>query len=214
MLGAAGLALTGVAASAASPKSAPKSSAPEDVLNEAAVLRDTAVPVGGNPDGDISLVEWFDYQCPYCRKLAPDLATLVSADGKLRMVFKDWPILGPELKTAARLVLASRSQDKYLAAHKALIGVSGRLTDSNIRETLAAAGVDVARAERDAKSDDIKRILARNDEQAKAFGFQGTPSFIIGKFRVPGVLTVEQFKMAIADARKAAGVTPVPGEKI
>jgi protein-disulfide isomerase len=131
---------------------------------------------------------------------------VVQDDGKVRLVLKDWPILGEVSVIAARMALASKFQGKYLQAHEALIGVNSRLTEPRIRELLAGAGIDVDRLNRDlvTNAKAIDAILARNDDQATAFGFKGTPSFIIGKFRVPGVLTMAQFDMAIADARKAA----------
>jgi protein-disulfide isomerase len=173
--------------------------------NEAAVLRDPDVPVIGNPDGDIAVVEWFDYQCPYCRKLEPELRQVVQDDGKVRLVLKDWPILGPVSVVAARMALASKFQDKYREAHDAMIGVNSKLTEPRIDELLFGAGIDVDRAKRDlaANAKAIDAILARNNEQAEGLGFNGTPSFIVGKFRVPGVLTMEQFGQVIADARKA-----------
>jgi protein-disulfide isomerase len=178
----------------------------ETVLTEALVLRDPDIPVAGNADGDITIVEYFDYNCPYCRKLAPELRQVVQDDGKVRLVLKDWPILGPVSVIAARMALASKYQDKYIQAHEALIGVASKLTAPRIRELLAGAGIDVGRVDRDlvthAKA--IDAILARNNDQAAAFGFRGTPSFIVGKFRVPGVLTMAQFDQVIADARKAA----------
>jgi protein-disulfide isomerase len=178
----------------------------EDVLNEAAVLRDPDIPVAGNPKGDITIVEYFDYQCPYCRKLMPDLHAAVKDDGKVRMVFKDWPILGPPSPYASQLVLATKYQDKFVEAHDALIALDVKLTEDGVREQLAKAGVDVDRAIKDLQTnqDAIAAILQRTNEQATAFGFQGTPSFIIGKFRVPGPLTKQQFAQAIADACKAA----------
>jgi protein-disulfide isomerase len=174
-------------------------------LSEASVLRDPDIPVTGNVDGDITIVEWFDFQCPYCRKLEPELRQVVQDDGKVRLVLKDWPILGPVSVVAARIALACKFQDKYIQAHDALIGVSSRLTEPRIDELLAGAGVDVERAKRDleANAKAIDAILARNNEQASAFGFKGTPSFIVGKFRVPGALTMAQFEQVIADARKA-----------
>ena len=178
----------------------------DNVLTEALVLRDPDIPVAGNVDGDITIVEYFDYQCPYCRKVEPELRQVVQDDGKVRLVLKDWPILGPVSVTAARMALASKFQDKYLEAHAALIGVSSKLTEPRIRELLAGAGIDVDRATRDLATNAkaIEAILVRNNDQATAFGFKGTPSFIVGKFRVPGVLTMAQFDQAIADARKAA----------
>jgi protein-disulfide isomerase len=178
----------------------------ENVLTEALVLRDPEIPVAGNADGDISIVEYFDYQCPYCRKIDPELRQVVQDDGKVRLVLKDWPILGPVSVVASRMALACKFQDKFIKAHEALIGVSSKLTEPRIGELLAAAGIDVDRATRDLATNAkaIDAIIARNNDQASAFGFKGTPSFIVGKFRVPGILTMAEFDQVIADARKAA----------
>jgi protein-disulfide isomerase len=175
------------------------------VLTEALVLHDPDIPVAGNANGDISIVEYFDYQCPYCRKLEPELRQVVQDDGKVRLVLKDWPILGPPSVTAARMALASKYQDKFIQAHEALIGINSKLTEPRISELLAGAGIDMDRLTRDlaANAAAIDAILARNNDQATAFDFKGTPSFIVGKFRVPGVLTMAQFAQVIADARKA-----------
>ncbi|MCP4620231.1 MAG: DsbA family protein [Bradyrhizobium sp.] len=177
----------------------------DKVLTEALVLRDPDVPVIGNPKGDISIVEWYDYNCPYCRKVAPELRQVVEDDGKVRLVLKDWPILGDVSKVSARLTLAAKYQDKYLPAHEALIGVSSRLTEPRVRELLAGAGVDMDRLNKDLETNAkaIDAILARNNEQALAFEFRGTPAFIVGKYRVPGVLSMNEFEQVIADARKA-----------
>lgn len=176
-----------------------------DEPDEASVLRDPDAPVLGNASGDIAIVEWFDYNCPYCRKLDPELQQVVHDDGKVRWVLKEWPILGPVSVTAARMALACKYQDKYAKAHEALIGTSSKLTESRIDELLAEGGVDVDRAKRDlsANGKAIDAMLARNDSQARGLRFRGTPSFIVGKFRVPGVLTMAQFEQVIADARKA-----------
>ena len=130
---------------------------------------------------------------------------MVQDDGKVRLVFKDWPVLGPASVTAARMALASKYQDKFIQAHDALIAVNSKLTEGRIREVLAGAGIDLDRLDKDLASNSsaIDAVLARNDDQAAAFEFRGTPSFIVGKFRVPGVLTMAQFGQVIADARKA-----------
>ena len=177
----------------------------DKVLNESAVLRDPDIPVAGNPDGDITIVEFFDFQCPYCKKLAPELNAAVKQDGKVRLVHKDWPILGPVSVYASRLVLATKYQNKFVEAHDALIGLNVKLTESGARDCLAKAGIDVDRAIADLQTNQqaIVATLKRTNDQASAFGFNGTPAFIIGKFRVPGPLTQEQFGQAIADARKA-----------
>jgi protein-disulfide isomerase len=188
------------------PGSALAQSDGDNVLTEALVLRDPEIPVAGNAEGDISIVEYFDYQCPYCRKLEPELRQVVQDDGKVRLIWKDWPILGAISVIASRMALASKYQDKYLQAHEALIGVNSKLTEPRIRELLAGAGIDVDRVARDLATNAkaIDAILARNNDQATAFGFKGTPAFIVGKFRVPGILTMAEFDQVIADARKAA----------
>ena len=200
-----GLFGTGAAMLGISVAPGPASAQSDGVLTEALVLRDPDIPVAGNPDGDISIVEYFDYQCPYCRKLEPELRQVVHDDGKVRLVLKDWPILGPASVTAARMALASKYQDKFIQAHDALIGINSKLTEPRISELLAGAGIEMDRLTRDlaANATAIDAILARNNDQATAFDFKGTPSFIVGKFRVPGVLTMAQFAQVIADARKA-----------
>jgi protein-disulfide isomerase len=190
---------------AIAPRSALAQGGEETVLTEALVLRDPDIPVAGNPNGDITIVEWFDYQCPYCRKLEPELRQVVQDDGKVRLVLKDWPILGPVSVVASRMALACKYQDKFVAAHDALMGINSKLTEPRINELLAGAGIDIDRAKRDlaANAKAIDAILARNNDQATAFEFRGTPSFIVGKFRIPGVLTMAQFEQVVADARKA-----------
>ena len=179
--------------------------ADEGVLTEALVLRDPDIPAAGNLDGDVNIVEWFDYNCPYCRKIHPELLQVIQDDGKVRLVLKDWPILGEVSKIAARKALAAKYQDMFIQAHEAMIGVASRLTEPRIGELLAGAGVDMDRLNRDlaANAKAIDAILARNGAQAEAFGFKGTPSFIVGKFRVPGILTMAEFELVIKDARKA-----------
>ena len=176
-----------------------------DALSREAILRDPAAPTIGNLKGDITIVEWFDYQCPYCKKMNPDLLKTMREDGHIRLVFKDWPVFGAVSTFAAKLVLATKYQNKYEQAHNALMATTGRLNEDMVRETLKKAGIDLARAERDleAHRKDIDALLARNDEQASALGFQGTPALIIGTYRVPGALDVATLKLAIQDARKA-----------
>jgi protein-disulfide isomerase len=196
------LALLGAGATLlATPRAAAAAAEP----NEASVLRDPDNPVFGNPDGDITIVEWFDFNCPYCRKIEPEMRQVIQDDGKVRLVLKDWPILGPVSVTAARMALACKYQNKYDKAHDAMIGVSSKLTEPRIYELLAGAGVDVDRAKAGlaANAKAIDGMLKRNNATAEGLGFRGTPSFIVGKFRVPGVLTMEQFEQVIADARKA-----------
>lgn len=178
----------------------------DDTLSRDAVLRDPEIPVLGNPQGDLTVVEYFDYQCPYCKKLAPEVAQVVRDDGKIRLVLKDWPIFGAVSKSAAQLALATKYQNKYQEAHDALIGAREKLTEANIPELLTKAGVDVEKAREDLQAHQraIDDVLVHNSKQADAFGFAGTPGFIVGFFRVPGVVETKVFKQIIADARAAA----------
>jgi protein-disulfide isomerase len=178
----------------------------DSLLSRDSVLRDPDIPALGNPKGDISIVEYFDYQCPFCRKVAPELMGVVRDDGKVRFVLKDWPILGGVSVYAAKLVLAAKYQDKYEAAHFALISSTVKLSEASVNDLLQKAGVDVDRAKTDMEANkaSLDALLARNEGQAKALGFRGTPGFIIGTFRVPGILKASEFKQAIADARKIA----------
>ena len=178
----------------------------DSLLSRDSVLRDPDIPALGNPKGDISIVEYFDYQCPFCRKVAPELMGVVRDDGKVRFVLKDWPVLGGVSVYAAKLVLAAKYQDKYEAAHFALISSTVKLSEASVNDLLQKAGVDVDRAKTDMEANkaSLDALLARNDGQAKALGFRGTPGFIIGTFRVPGILKASEFKQAIADARTIA----------
>jgi protein-disulfide isomerase len=179
---------------------------PDDVLSRESVLHDPDIPAMGNAKGDVTIVEYFDYQCPYCKKTVPELAQLAKEDGNIRLVLKDWPIFGDASVAAAKLVLASKYQNKYAEAHAILIGATGKLTETSIHDLLAQAGVDVATATADLEThkQSIEDLLARNRAQAEAFGFEGTPGFIVGTFRIPGALEMKVFKQIVADARAAA----------
>lgn len=176
-----------------------------DILSRDAILRDADIPTMGNADGDITIVEYFDYQCPYCKKTAPLLARIAKEDGKIKLIAKDWPIFGPVSSYAARIVLAAKYQGKYQQAHEAVMNAKGKLTEDGVRKLMAKAGVDVAKATSDLKEHqaELDKAVARNTTQAQAFGFLGTPAFVIGTFRVASALSEAGFRHAIADARKA-----------
>ena len=177
-----------------------------DPLSESSILRDPDIPALGNEKGDITIVEYFDYQCPYCRKVNPDLAKIVHDDGHIRLVFKDWPIFGDASVYASRLALASKYQNRFAQAHEALISMREKLSEEKTDSALVAAGIDLERVKSDLSTNqsEIDAILARNHKQAVALGFQGTPAFIIGHFRVPGAPNAAAFKQVIAEARVAA----------
>ncbi len=201
-LAAAFLTLTGFATLLQPVAAAAQSS---DPLSRESILHDPAAPAIGNPKGDLTIVEWFDYQCPYCKKMTPDLLKAVNEDGHVRLVFKDWPVFGDVSVRAAQLVLAAKYQGKYNEAHDALMATKGKLSDDLVMSALTQAGIDMARAKRDLADHkkEIAGLLARNHEQAIALGFQGTPALIIGHFRVPGALDAATLKQAIKEARAA-----------
>lgn len=172
------------------------------ILKERTVLHDPDVPALGNPKGDVTIVEYFDYQCPYCRKLHPDLMRLIAEDGKIRLVLKDWPILTPQSQVAARLALASRYQGRYAETHAALMETSGRLDQDKIRAAAVKAGLDLDKIDADvkARATEIDAVLARNAAQADALGLSGTPALLVGPFKVPG-MGYDDLKMVVAEAR-------------
>ena len=179
--------------------------AASDPTSKEAVLHDPQAPVLGNPDGDVTIVEYFDYQCPYCKKAYPDFARLVEQDGRIRLVMKDWPIFGEASVYASHLTLAA---GKYRPkALDTLMTTEGRLTDAMIDDRLKDAGFDVAALKR-AYAHDKRRIdglIARNSAQAEGFGFFGTPAYIIGTVIFPGVPRMEDVKQAIEQARSKSG---------
>lgn len=167
------------------------------------ILRDPQAPVAGNPRGDVTIVNFTDYNCPYCKKVAPVLERVVREDGQIRVVYKDWPVIRPTSIEGAVLVLAAKYQGKYKDAHDALMKLPGsNLTKEQMRTAIGKAGVDMARLDRDltTREDDILNLIKRNMAQADAIGLTGTPSFLIGPFRTPA-LDYDGFREAIADAR-------------
>ncbi len=176
-----------------------------DLLSEAMIWRDPAIPVAGNPKGNLTIVEFSDFNCPYCRKAFPVMQKVVREDGNIRLIYKLWPIFGPDSVYSAQMTMATRNQKKYAQAYEALMGSGSRVTESSTDKTLTAVGVDVPRAKQELQKNvkEIGAALKRNHQQAEALSFQGTPSFIIGKFRLFGAQPEEIFKQVIVDARKA-----------
>ena len=169
-----------------------------------AILNDPEAPVSGNPKGDLTIVAFLDYNCPFCKKAEPDLTRLVKADGRIRLVHKDWPILGDASVYGAQLALAAKYQGRYDEAHRALMAVPGRkIPKERMLEAVAASGVDMARLEEDrkARQGEIAALLQRNLDQTDALGLQGTPVFLIGPLKVAAALDYDGFKQAVAQAR-------------
>lgn len=167
------------------------------------VLFDPDQPVLGNPDGDLSIVEYFDYQCPFCKRNHPDLMRAVERDGNIRLLMKDWPIFGGTSTRAAQLALGGLADGSYARAHAALMATQGRLSDSDIDTALTDAGlsVDILQAGYRSLRDRLDGLMVRNGRQAAAFGLSGTPAFIIGTVIYPGALNADDLDAAIRRAR-------------
>jgi protein-disulfide isomerase len=186
------------------------SSAAHAEVNVEAILDDPTAPGGGNPLGDVTIVAFLDYNCPFCKKSAPDLARFARDDGHVRIVFKDWPILGEASVVGAKMALAARYQGRYEAAHAALMAVPGRRNPGEkMTEALVRAGLDMTRlqADLDAHDAEITALLKRNLEQADSIGLRGTPVFLIGPYKIEQALDYDGFKTVVArlrDARKPA----------
>ncbi len=158
--------------------------------------------VEGNPKGDVTLVEFFDYRCPYCKQVAPSLDALLKEDPKVRIVYKEWPILGPASVFASRVALASKKQGKYPAFHHAMMAMKGDINDETILKLAASVGLDIKRLQTDVSSPDVERVLKTNGDLADALKIDGTPGFILGDSIIPGAVDLDALRKNIAEQRK------------
>lgn len=172
-------------------------------LTKDEVFFDKDAPVLGNPRGNVTIVEFFDYQCPYCKKAHPMVEKVVKADGNVRLVLKDWPIFGDVSIFAAQAVLGAAQIGKYEVAMEALMKTKGKLTHEEVEKRLTGAGLSMKEVAASVNKHDAKisGLLNRNYSQALAFNFAGTPAFVIGSALFPGVLDEKGLKDAIAKAR-------------
>ena len=157
------------------------------------------------PEGyDVTIISYSDYQCPFCRKIHPELERLAQEDGKVRIVYRDWPIFGPASEEAARMAIASQWQNKHRQFNDALMRTDGKLSSEKIRAAAAAAGIDFARLERDmeTREDDIDGVLRRTAMQAAQMGLQGTPAMLVGPYMIPGAVDYAGLTRAVAEARR------------
>lgn len=172
--------------------------------NQSALLRDPETPSTGNPDGDVTIVEFSDYQCPYCKRAHAAVKSVVAADGKVKLVYKDLPILGEASKIAAVAALASMKQGKHDAFHDALMTNTAKLDDARIFDIAASVGIDVARLKKDMDDPGIRKTIDRNMALAQDLGVRGTPAFVVGKQFVPGAIDAAALKQLIGEARKGS----------
>jgi len=168
--------------------------------NRAAITTPFGSAFAGNPKGDVTLVEYYDYNCGYCRASLPAIRQLVAEDPRLRVVFRELPILAESSRSAARISLVAAAQGKFNAFHDALYA-GGRVSDATIAAAARTAGVDTGRLA--ALAPRIDAEIARNMETAARLGVTGTPSWVVGDRVLSGALPVEELKRAIAAARAA-----------
>ena len=166
------------------------------------VFRDPDSPVGGNPKGDVTLVEFFDYNCPYCRQVAPLMTKIETADPKLRVVYKEFPILGANSSFAAKAALAAHRQGKYVPFHRALMEVKGTVTESSVLAVAGRVGLDLARLKADMADRAIQAAIDGNLALARTLNVNGTPAFVIGEEIVPGAVDQATLERLISKARE------------
>lgn len=167
------------------------------------MLAHPGTDIAGPMNADVSIVEYFDYNCPYCKKQVPALKALLAADPKVAVVYKDWPILGAVSVYAASSALAAGYQGKYLAAHDALIGGPRLAKNEQVDAILQGAGVDLDTLKKDriAHAKEISALLVRNDEEAHALNLEGTPGLVVGRQLVGGIADLSSLKQLVDNSR-------------
>jgi protein-disulfide isomerase len=150
------------------------------------IYRAAGAPVAGNPDGDITVVEFFDYNCGYCKRGFGDVAKLVETDKNVRVVFKEFPILRDESEQASKVALAAKMQGKYWEVHRALISTKGLVNEAVALKAAEGLGLDMAKLKADMSSPEIKAELDRVKELAKTLSINGTPHFLVGDRAIGG----------------------------
>lgn len=171
------------------------------VANAELIFRDKADFVAGNPNGNVTMVEFFDYNCPWCKKDFDDVMALIDEDKELRVVLKEFPILGPDSEYASKAAIAAGYQGKYLQLHTALFQHEGRITEKTVNELAIAQGLDMDRLKKDMTNSKVGEIIGRNRALAQSLAINGTPAFIINDQLFPGYLPKEELGNAIVEAR-------------
>ena len=172
--------------------------------NKAALYSNPADPIAGNPSGTVTVVEFFDRECPFCKRIAPDLQRLLAENPDVRVVYKEFPILGPGSIAAAKAALAAQRQGRYLPFHDALMADTTpehQLAESRIMDIAQSVGLDLKRLKADMAAPDIAAAIESNKALARALGINGTPGLIIGDRFTAGAMSYEALRQAVAEAR-------------
>ena len=163
--------------------------------------QDPNSPNLGNPDGDVTVIEFFDYNCPYCRKAGQTVQELLASDANVRVIYREWPILGEDSVFASRAALAARAQGKYEEFHWALMNGEGRASEASILKLARHLGLDVEKLQADMTSPAVEAHIAQSNALARTLGFTGTPAFIVGDRTAPGMLSTDEITAMVAEAR-------------
>ena len=181
-----------------------QAAAQSDVLsnNRQILENDPNAPVLGNPDGDVTVVEFFDYNCPYCRRAKPAIQELLAFDPNVRLVYREWPILGDGSVFAAKAALASRNQGKYEEFHWAMMGMTGRAEEASVLRIAKEIGLDIEQLQADMESAEIEEHIQTSMRLPQSLGFSGTPSFVIGNNLVPGLVESAELIRLVEETRE------------
>jgi protein-disulfide isomerase len=169
------------------------------------VFSDADSPTLGNPKGDVTLVEFFDYRCPYCKAMDDQIFDAVKADGKTKLVMKEFAVLGPESVTAAKAALAAREQKKYEEFHRALMRLKEPLTEKTLMKTAADVGINVDKLKKDMDDPKIDTMLKNILKLAHDLNIDATPTFVVGDQIVTGAIPAQNLRQLIDQARKGKG---------
>jgi protein-disulfide isomerase len=184
-----------------------------DRKSEAAIVKSRAVlennptsPVAGNRDGDVTIVEFFDYRCGYCKRVFPAIQKLLKTDGGIRYVFKEFPVLGPESVIAAQAAQAvwHVDPDRYLDFHTALMTNRGGITEDKVLDIAAKVGVDREKVRKEMKGPKVAEVIKQNLDLGRTLNINGTPAFVIGGRLVPGAIDLDTMKELVAEARRSS----------
>ena len=165
--------------------------------------RDPNAPVLGNLNGDVTIIEFFDYNCPYCKRATAELNTLLAQDTGVRVVLREWPILGEASVYATRASLASRNQGKYGEFHQALMAAKGRLAPANVMAIAQTVGLDTQRLKVDLQAPEIDQHIETSMQLARVLNFSGTPAYVIGDAIAPGMISADDLQSMVSQARAA-----------
>ncbi|MBK1668690.1 hypothetical protein CKO28_11690 [Rhodovibrio sodomensis] len=175
----------------------------QGVRQHAEALRDSGpLPVLGNPDGDVTIVEFFDYRCPYCRQVSNLALATAKADGNVRVIYKEYPILGPDSEFASRAAIAAAMQGEYAAFHKALMTEVQTVNQDSVMRLAEMMDLDIAQLKADMQSDTVTQTIQRTRQLGQQLRINGTPAFIVGTEVAPGAISRDELEKMIAQARQ------------